>query len=564
LLLGKGNGVTDDACSFLVVLDTPSVKQFVFGTDALPEVRGASAILDGLNRQRTEQVLQAQLAAGGAQVEKIYANGGSGQFLVRHCRLAPLRAALDVLARTYREATGGEVRLAAGVAECQSAADYRQAVRLAHFQLRSRREMAGVCRAASLQPLMKECESASHLPAARAVSWGGEGRLFLSEASRGKREASHTARREGVWSEWMRAAGFPEPDWAALRCDRFEQVGAAPGRRGRAGEIGLVYADGNAMGRLVQELDSPETCRAFSETVDTSLREACFEALAQCLSPEIQRARQALSSGAKIVPLPADILLLGGDDLLVVLPADRALPFARAVCQEFERRTREAIAGLAGPVRQFFADRVAGRGLTISCGVALGRANYPFYLLLDLVEQLLHSAKRAGSGQQSGPYAAGALIDFHRVAGAASHELKHVRREDYQAETDRPRTLRPLSLAQLSALQEAVRTLRRSRFPRSKLHALFEAALAESPVQAERRVREVFSRCRDSDRQPERRALWEAVARLAPSGWHCEFPWFEPPPGSEEEQTRDRQDRRLTPIADLAEAYDLFPLQEEG
>ena len=35
---------------FLVALDTNHIKQYVFATDKLKEIRGASSILDNLNR----------------------------------------------------------------------------------------------------------------------------------------------------------------------------------------------------------------------------------------------------------------------------------------------------------------------------------------------------------------------------------------------------------------------------------------------------------------------------------------------------------------------------------
>lgn len=43
---------------FLLITDTTGIKQFVFGTDALAEVRGASALLDRLNRVETERILR--------------------------------------------------------------------------------------------------------------------------------------------------------------------------------------------------------------------------------------------------------------------------------------------------------------------------------------------------------------------------------------------------------------------------------------------------------------------------------------------------------------------------
>lgn len=41
--------------SHVVVIDTPSIKKFVFGTDTLNEVRGASALLDWLNQEEMKK-----------------------------------------------------------------------------------------------------------------------------------------------------------------------------------------------------------------------------------------------------------------------------------------------------------------------------------------------------------------------------------------------------------------------------------------------------------------------------------------------------------------------------
>ena len=50
-----------------------------------------------------------------------------------------------------------------------------------------------------------------------------------------------------------------------------------------------------------------------------------------------------LSKIVDFEPLAADILLLGGDDLLVALPAHRALDFALQVTKVFEHLTQEKI-----------------------------------------------------------------------------------------------------------------------------------------------------------------------------------------------------------------------------
>jgi hypothetical protein len=111
---------------FLVVTDTPGIKSFVFGTDALAEVRGASALLDRLNRVDTAVILE---QAPSLRIQTIFANGGTGQFIVEAPDRAHVQEALDRLAAYYRQETGGEMWPLAGVAAWPETADYRSAVR---------------------------------------------------------------------------------------------------------------------------------------------------------------------------------------------------------------------------------------------------------------------------------------------------------------------------------------------------------------------------------------------------------------------------------------------------
>ena len=338
-----------------------------------------------------------------------------------------------------------------------------------------------------------------------------------------------------------------EEHWNDLRCEEITGIGDCSSWRSY---IGVVYADGNAMGSTVQALDGPEVCRQFSSIVDESIRDACFAALGRILDAEIVQVRHAAKQDHEYKPLPADILLLGGDDLLVAVPADRALDFALQVTREFERLTREKIAALKNKdVRQFFTDRLGDRGFTISCGVAIARSTHPFHLSLDLAEQLLKNAKRSDSGGASTDAHSPARIDFHVVAGANSHALERVRTETSRVSTDAPRTLRPLACSQLESLRAGVWKLRQAGFPRSKLHELREAALIAEKNEAERRIRDIFARSRHGPGHSQRRALWDAIRELCPVGHTFDFPWFR------------KDGRQLLCVADIVDACDLFPEQ---
>lgn len=187
--------------------------------------------------------------------------------------------------------------------------------------------------------------------------------------------------------------------------------------------------------------------------------------------------------------------------------------------------------------------------------MAIGKYSYPFALLLDLTEDLLQSAKRGGGF--AAPATSGEVrsrIDFHIIQGSTGHDLNRIREEEYQLrrarsnemEPPRPRTLRPYSLEEWQRLKRGVARLSTCRpaIPRSKLHALREAALLSSPERAQRAVRDLFCRCRPE----QRRALIEACSGLGDQehlSGEC-FPWVL------------RGGQWATPLPDLVEALELL------
>src|SRR5256885_12458059 len=82
----------------LIAFDTDHIKGYVFGTNRLKEIRGASSILDRLNRIETVRI------AKDFDAEKIYAHGGSALFIVDSDQAEALGKAVQKL---YHEETGG-------------------------------------------------------------------------------------------------------------------------------------------------------------------------------------------------------------------------------------------------------------------------------------------------------------------------------------------------------------------------------------------------------------------------------------------------------------------------
>ena len=536
--------------SFVIQFDIPSIKSYVFGTDPLNEIRGASARLDWLNREEMERILHEH--SGSHTIRKVYANGGSAQFVVGASDEWTVEIACRAVVRHIRQQTGGEVRTVYGIGALSVEGSYRSAVRSAHFRMRCQREFATGHYSLSGMPMIMECDLASHLPAAYGHRDADGNPRMLSESSYQKLYEGRKARTGGLWDGWMHHLGqagpWPTPDdWANLRYSGITDLGEHSSWRDH---VGVVYADGNAMGTLVQALDTPETYRQFSTIVDESIREACYSSLYHISRNEVERVRLGGGGDSQSRSLPADILLLGGDDLLVAVPADRALDFALNVTGEFERLTREKFATLQDEdTRRFFGDLLVDRGVTISCGVAIVKATYPFYLSLDLAEQLLKNAKRLPGASSKADLHDPTRIDFHVVAAANSSALHEVREQDYHTSTDASRTLRPLSRSQLQLLRDSARELGRAGLPRSKLHELRDASLTQSANLAGLRIRDIFARCRHDANRSQRGALWNAIKRLCPDDHDLDFPWFR---GS---------GRRVLCVVDIVDACNLFPAE---
>lgn len=537
----------------VAVVDTPSIKQFVFGADSLIDIRGASALLDRLNRAELPRWLSDDSQAYGGTVETVFAAGGAGQFIFDGLTDAQVEEILDAAAARFAAESDNQLRLVYGIAPWGSAG-YTAAVRRAFGMLQRRREWGLPSRAVQTAPFLRECDSLGHLPACFRDSDRDE---WVSAAARWKRREGEKVRASGggagplaTWRQWVAGRG-DEAAEAGIPGD-FQEIGE---RLDARGYIAVVYCDGNNMGRLVQELPSPGVARAFSEIVDSAVRAAACESLYTEVYSKAKRKKQ----------LPFDILLLGGDDLVVAVPATAGLSFAIRALEVFEAETRRRIQAADQDVREFFLRRLGDGALSLSAGVAIARASYPFYLTLELAEDLLKSAKKGATQERlekGEAYVTASYLDFQSIEGGATARLADLRAVDYcvydtegfagPATEIAQRTCRPYSLAGLQLLVAEAKKL--ASIPSSKRHSLWEAALEPRPLDAEIKMQELLGRLGTRTRGAPSQQVnwWLALERLTPPGWVFEYPWYVRTDG-------DQVKHRKTAAADLLEVLDFLP-----
>lgn len=122
---------------YVLVIDVPGIKEYVFGTERLVEIRGGSGLLDHLNRNRALECLNAALDKD--NVKCVFAGGGAGQFIVT-ANEDNLQIGIRKLKGLFRESSKGGLRLICGYSECPTEDDYKQSLARAFMRMNAEKD----------------------------------------------------------------------------------------------------------------------------------------------------------------------------------------------------------------------------------------------------------------------------------------------------------------------------------------------------------------------------------------------------------------------------------------
>lgn len=167
-----------------------------------------------------------------------------------------------------------------------------------------------------------------------------------------------------------------------------------PFAEGMIPRIAILHADGNGMGALFKRAveryrDSPKTVRDISR------------ALAAATQAAVQSAMKAVADQAVNGIIPARPIVLGGDDVSLILRADLAPQFALDFA--------EAFGALATAAMKPFGVLGSDEAMTTKVGFVVIGPNQPFAQAYSLAESLASAARSQTESR----------IAFCRVAGAA-------------------------------------------------------------------------------------------------------------------------------------------------
>lgn len=351
------------------------IQAFIFRSSRLKHVAAASALVDdGLNKARRELADQCGgeviTAAAGSATLVFPTRSGALQFAERWPLIVgELLPGPELVCALGRDLAEVGARLVA--ARNHPIAHAFDAGPLVARAASSGRPAVGRVEGAMVDRVVRLLERASKVAGANP---GGADRLTtrLLEGSR--------------WG-----------DQQFLRDNR--ELGGANG--GENQDLALVHADGNGIGKAVLKLakqGDADAFRRFSEALSQATLSAARDATHAVLEQAAPRPRGAL---------PIRPIVVGGDDVTFLLPAEHAFLFTHRYLDAFERHCR---ASKEATIRDF----------TACAAVVYCKVKAPFYAVHEVCESLCGWVK-----QHSGRSCSALAV--HRITASPLEPFSEVR-----------------------------------------------------------------------------------------------------------------------------------------
>ena len=252
------------------------------------------------------------------------------------------------------------------------------------------------------------------------------------------------------------------------------------------GFVAYIYADGNNMGGYIQQIQTPQEYKKFSEDIFQATEKSVYKALAQHLKPHqlnnLTDPDNEKRNGCWIHPF--EILAIGGDDVMLIVPADRALAIAKTIGEEFENILLQTGGYRLDNNRpSYSAHRYSPEKaipseckLSMSVGVLITAEDTPIYYAQNLTNQLLKSAKKTGKKLKKDAGYFGGTIDFLVMKSVTMISSNIESFRDEGLTLDRGAKLKlyaaPYTLHEIGGLLESVKVLKKAEFPKSQLYQI--------------------------------------------------------------------------------------------
>ncbi|WP_407701284.1 Cas10/Cmr2 second palm domain-containing protein [Tumebacillus algifaecis] len=492
------------------------IKQYLLESNKIQEIRGASRLLEGISQKQIPQFLLNTLTPESV----VYSGGGNILLILPEAQGKPVAKKIENI---YREMTGSAQAVAYSATVTWGELD------CTHFngtlawieQKKTERQMTmGTDFAASIQMRTRDHSLLSgDLEHPYELS---DFQTYLQELQRETRdtafllledkaicvscrlrEATVFVKRNGIQAqctacfqkvcsgnqeaekEFLQEMEVMSKQYRAelgnVQLEVSKDLDAIAGVKGADGQIAIVYGDGNNMGKVVERLESLTQFRYFSVLFDQVTRLATYTTI-------VER------------KLQCEVIAVGGDDVLLILPANHALQVARVIGEKFDQAL------------DTYAEQ---EGMTISFGISIAAAATPFAILFRTASDLLTSAKQVK--KQNRETWRGGSIDFQVLRSTALGEgvqeernllFQKSAKDRYQNPITVYQLMRPYSFPQAQLMEAWIDELQKTVGSRSILYHMRDVVQNLSVEEAKLHYYYYMLTDRESNKQRQKVHQW--------------------------------------------------------
>jgi len=419
------------AKQFLALLEVDKIHNYIFATNKLKEIRGASYLLSEINEKKTIEIIKSSYSIAkrilniGGMTKVIFDDEDAAKAFLSE--VEKLYKNVGISVTTHIEPINGNFSSALGRGE---------------KAIRRKKESKQYSYQLNTSPYYKRCSLCSIYPAIKKdkkYDW-------LCASCSAKRGQS----KEELDIHKMIKKKFKENGRDIIFPSEFSKIGESSKRDGY---MGFIIADANRMGEKIRGIQNQDKLRQFSEKVEKINKSCLVDAIWHAFENTTLKDK-------KDNLLPVNILILGGDDIMMVTTAETATKIALEYCENFQKYSKEDS---------------STREISISAGVVIAKDTYPINSYVTLGEELLKIAKKKSREYRKEDKEVG-TIDYKVVTAASSESIKisRYKKERYYKKDNNEflLTFKPYSLEDMKKLIDFCTDFKKNNFPRNKIKSL--------------------------------------------------------------------------------------------
>lgn len=334
---------------YLYGLSIQGIQSYIFATNKLKEIIGASQLVKDLPKQIIEEILGKELDGNNILID------AAGNFKYVFDELEDCNLVFKCVLMKFQQ-LAGDITVSQAVVEASSIG--KKEINNLEDKLKVQRNKPTISIHLGTLAIRKNPKTGKPI-----IDKNKDDYLDFNQKK--KRKAFKKGKGIAPFSNRLNLMGD------------IEKIG-----EGKESWIGVIHADGNSLGKKVvqlasrietENLDTTSIFREFSCKLQLATENAVKRAFEEVFFPEYKEKE-----------IPFRPIIIGGDDVTVITKGALALDFTESFLYYFEKETKVHLSYLTE-----FKD-----GLTACAGIAYTKSHYPFHYGVDLAEDLCNQAKK--------------------------------------------------------------------------------------------------------------------------------------------------------------------------